>query len=491
MIALVLVPLGAGAALFVLRGAGRALLGPAAALATLAAAAALAAEVLAAGPQRHAVGGWGAPLGIELHADGLSAVMLLMTALAGLATSVYALAYFPPPRPPGEWDEGALFWPLWLLLWAALNALFLSGDLFNLYVVLEVATLAAVGLAALAEGREAARAALRYLLAALTGSMAYLMGFGLLYAAFHTLDLRGLAAVVTPGPAAALALSLMTAGLVLKTALFPLHFWLPPAHAAAPAPVSAVLSGLVVKGSFYVLLRLWLDVAPEARGAAAGQLLGMLGAAAIVWGSFQAMRQRRLKMLVAYSTVGQIGYLFLVFPLLLAGASPPGAPGGLEAWVGGVYQALSHGLAKAALFLAAGVIMHAMGGDELAAMRDVAGRLPLATFALALAGTSLIGLPPSGGFVAKWMLMKAVIASGQWWWLPVIVGGGLLTAGYVFLMLRHTFVPGERGRAPARVPLGMQLSALALAASAVVMGLRLEEPLALLRVGGPFSGGAP
>lgn len=216
----------------------------------------LAAAVLAGGTQRVVVGGWPAPLGIELRADGLSTAMLLVTAVVGTGIALYARACFGVPHPatahaphagtaPATGRQDWLFWPVWLLAWGALNALYLSGDLFNLYVTLELLGLAAVALVALA-GAGAAAAALRYLLLALLGSMLYILGVELLYAAHQTLDLQQLRARLQPSLSAGLAAALMTAGLLVKTAVFPMHFWLPPAHGAAPAPVSAALSALVV-----------------------------------------------------------------------------------------------------------------------------------------------------------------------------------------------------------------------------------------------------
>ena len=141
-----------------------------------------------------------------------------------------------------------------------------------------------------------------------------------------TLALGALGPRVTAGLTAWVPLALMAAGLMLKTAAFPLHFWLPSAHGKAPAPVSALLSALVVKVSFYLLLRLWFEVFASAVNVSLAQGLGALGAAAIVWGSILALGQRRLKMLVAYSTVAQLGYLFLIFPL--ATHTPPAAAAG-------------------------------------------------------------------------------------------------------------------------------------------------------------------
>ena len=137
----------------------------------------------------------------------------------------------------------------------------------------------------------------------------------LLYGTYGTLDIVLLSHRVHAEPATLVAAALMTVGLLAKTALFPLHLWLPPAHAGAPAAASAVLSALVVKGSFFIVVRLWFDVMPALPGFTAAQLLAALGAAAIVFGSVVALRQERLKLLIAYSTLAQIGYLFLMFAL--------------------------------------------------------------------------------------------------------------------------------------------------------------------------------
>jgi multicomponent Na+:H+ antiporter subunit D len=473
VIALIVLPLALGVAAVLLgpRLAPRLALPGSAAM--LVAAGWLVTQVWALGPRRMALGGWRAPLGIELHADGLSALMLAMTALVGALVSLYARHYF-------ELVAGReRFWPLWWLLWAAMNALYLSDDVFNLYVTLELLGLAAVGLVALSNEAPALAAALRYLLAALFGSLAYLLGVALLYGAHGTLAVHELAAVVTPGPLAALVLALMTAGLALKTALFPLHFWLPPAHGGARTPVSALLSALVVKGSFYLLLRLWFDLFGAAATPAAGQALGALGAAAVIWGAFAAFRQAKLKMLVAYSTVAQVGYLFLLFPLA-TGAAPQAA---LFAWEGGVLYAVSHAFAKSAMFLAAGAIVHAWGEDDIEHLEGTSARLPWSLFAFALAGVTLMGLPPSGGFLGKWLLLRSAFATGQWWWVVVILAGGFITAAYVFRVLRSAFVPPLPGRMLHPIPRGMQLSALALAVLGIVLGLAAAAPVTLLETG--------
>ncbi len=435
-------------------------------------AAGLAHRLASTGAYRHAVGGWGAPLGIELFADGLSLLMLAVTAVVFLVVTVYSTVYFSA-------RQRARFWPLWLILLAALNALFLSADIFNLYVALELTGLAAVALTALSGDKGALVAAMRYLQATLLGSLCYLLGVALTYHAVGSVDIAIIAERVTFSPAVWCALALMSVGLALKTALFPLHFWLPPAHAGAPSPVSAVLSALVVKASFYILLRLWLAVFPAEHGLL-GEFFGVLGAAAVFWGGLQALRSTRLKELIANSTVMQLGYLLFAFPMVTSAA-----------WRGTLYMLLSHALAKAAMFLAAGNIIRSAGHDRIADLDRIAQRLPLTLSAFALAGVSLMGLPPSGGFVAKWLVAEASLNAGQWWWAIVLIFGSLLAAAYVFKVVGHAFTQTEVSQGAQTVPPVMEWTAFALALSALLFGLVAPWPLAWMEIGGPFAGVSP
>jgi formate hydrogenlyase subunit 3/multisubunit Na+/H+ antiporter MnhD subunit len=425
---------------------------------------------------RSDLGGWGAPLGIALEADGLSAALLVMANLVSLGISVYALGYFKD-------DTRRHFWPLWLLLWTALNGLFLAADLFNIYVTLELLGIAAAALGALTGKREAVEANLRYLLVGLLGSMTYLLGVALIYKGLGTLDLGLAAEALVPGTLANAAFALMLGGLLLKAALFPLHFWLPPAHAQAPAPVSAALSALVVKAAVYLVLRLWIDLFGPVAGPTAGTLLGVLGAGAVLWGSWRAFRAERLKLLAAYSTVAQVGYLFLFFPLIAAAGDPQ-----RELLLGAlVLLALTHGFAKAGLFLAAGLLQKAAGHDHIAGLGPATQALPAVAFALGLAGVALIGLPPSGTFTAKWILLAESISSGQWWWATVVLAGTLLASAYMFRVLAKAFGAGPRhGRAEPMAPteLGLapvgrlaQVPALLLPLVAVVLLGLAAEPL--------------
>ncbi len=486
----IVIPLIGALLCFVSRPRAGVYIGLATAAATVFACARLVMDLATNGVQTYALGDWPPPLGIHLYLDGLSALHLLMTSAVGLVISVYARAYFGEHHGSAEQRAAHMFWPIWLFMWGALNAIYLSADIFNIYVLLEVMGLAAVALVTLTGRGAVLVAGMRYLLAAMGASVVYLLGVALLYATYSVLDLYLLGEVVQHSRVTVAALSLMLIGLLVKTAVFPLHFWLPPAHAGATAPVSAILSALVVKASFYLILRLWFQVFHDVITISAGQVMGVLGTAAILWGSIQALRQVRLKMMIAYSTVAQLGYLFFVFPVAsVVDPTMTGvrAPWLIEAGKGAIYHGLSHALAQASIFLSAGILLHAAGSDHMDRMRGLAERLPLTVFAMALAGVSLMGLPPSGGFIAKWLTMHAVLGVGQWWWAPVIVVGGLLTAGYMFMMLRPAFLPGDPTYPVRPVARSLELCALLLATLSIVIGIRAADLLDLLMIGFPFA----
>ncbi len=446
-------------------------------------------DVIKQGTVIHVLGGWKPPLGILLRLDPLAAVFIGMTATVGVFISLYAWWYLRAQEPKTKGFP--LFWPLWLFLWAGLYGLFLSNDLFNLFVTIEVIGICAVALAVLYGKKDSLFSGLRYLLAAITGSMAYLFGVALLYGSTGTLDVELLGITLQPGTTTTFALLVITLGLMIKTANFPFHFWLPPAHSAALPPVSAVLSALVVKGTFYILLRLWTEVFGVSLTFAAGQLIGLAGAMAVIWGSWQALIQTRLKLIVAHSSVAQLGYLVMIFPLLILapGVASNSASWLSSAWTAVIYQTLAHAFAKSSLFLSAGIVVMAFGNDNKESLRDLVARLPMTAMAIGIAGVSLIGLPPSGGFMAKWMLLKGVFLSSQWWWAPVVLAGSLLTAAYVFMILRLAFAPARENKPFSSVPKILQVIALLMALGSFLIVLPAENIIQFLGGSETFGSG--
>jgi len=428
------------------------------------------------------IGAWGAPLGIDLVVDGFSILMIALTGLLTLILTVYSTAYY------ADDSKNLRFWPLWWLLIAGLNALFVSGDAFNIYVCLEIIGLAAAALVAIQSTRAALEAALRYLLVGLLGSLFYLMAIAILYRTHGTLDLAQIAASSGNGLPDQVAMILITIGLMLKIALFPMHFWLPQAHANAPTPVSAILSALVVKASLYILIKFWFDVLSESTTFGASQILGVLGGIAIVYGSWKAFRATQLKVLIAYSTVAQLGYIFLLFPLSEHAANTSSFSG--SASQAAIYFIVAHACAKAAMFLSAGNLIISQGSGDIAQLKGIAAREPLNVLVFTIAGVSLIGLPPSAGFIAKWLLLTTSIESGQWWWAVVVLSGGLLAAMYLFKVLSlafdNTLDAGAVSTIPKALPsIILTMSALILALITLALGFNADF---ILNISNPLVG---
>jgi len=477
----IVIPAAALVALLGLRGRGARIVVVAALLFQLAVAMRAAMLVWSTGaPLVYVVGGFHPPLGITLRADGISVVMMAVSAVIFTGAAAFAWKDFTPPAGQRETRLSLAFWAALLAMASALNLLFTSTDLFNLYVALELLTFAAIPVVALKGSAATLRAALRYLLFAVFGSMLYLLGIVLIYGSYGTLAMPEIAAHVTPNAATLAAASFVTAGLLAKTALFPFHLWLPPAHAGAPTAGSAVLSALVVKGSLFLLMRLWFDTFPGLREPLAMQVLAGFGALAVVVGSVAALSQQRLKLLVAYSTVAQIGYMFFVFTLLPRDASPMLAA---TAWTGAWTQVVAHAFAKAGMFLAAGLAAEALGHDRIKELGGLGKAAPLVVLAFAISGLSLMGLPPSGGFNAKFLLLAAAFAGGHGVWAAVIISGGVMAGAYVFGVLARMMAAPAAGAGIAPVGRGRQWIALALALVAMVIGFLPPAPVSLLSIG--------
>ncbi|GAA1164147.1 complex I subunit 5 family protein [Nesterenkonia sandarakina] len=492
--AVVLIPLLASALSVLLGSRARRVLGVVTSVAVLGLSAPILVHVSSGRMLQLALGGFDPPLGITLRADGLSAVFLAMTTVIGTVLSCYAAARpaatgthraalpgvtdpdgtaaAPGPASAATdrgWRPGhAGFWPLWLGCWAGLNAVFLSGDLFNTYVGLELVGLTAVALVALG-GREAWPAALRYLFIAVLGSLLFLIGVALIYSVTGTLDIiasgQSIAELAAEDDAdlaaVVLAMCLISLGLALKIALVPLHRWLIPAHSAAPSAVSPLLSALVIKAALFVLLRSWLWVAgPLPELTALAWVLAGMGTAAVLLGSVMALRQSRLKPLIAYSTVAQVGYWFLLLPLLLDPSSSA-----LEAQTtlddgavlagalsGTVALALGHGVAKSSLFLCAGHLKDRYGTDEIAQLRGAGRAHPMLVMSMGLSAVGLIGLPLSLGFSGKWLLATSAVAAGDYWILLVLVAGTLFSAAYLLKAVAPLLVMSEDDQTALALP---------------------------------------
>lgn len=381
------------------------------------------------GSQQLLIGGWNPLLAIRWQVDSVTSLLLLLSALIYLFVSAYSAAV-------QQRDQlAAAFWPLSSLLLASLQALWLSRDLFNLYVCLELLGMVAVALVTL-NGQKAIRPALTYLLFSLFASLCYLLGVALLYGVYGALDIPMLQNQLQPDWLTALALFFITLGLMLKAAWWPLYLWLPAAHAAAPAPVSALLSGLVVKGPLFILVLIWTTLAPAEFLTVAAYFFTLCALGALLLGGIAALLTPFGKTLVAYSTVAQLGYAMLALGLLLHFKLPDFSA---ALWL----FVMAHALAKTACFLSMGELQHTLGVKRVAQLKGATQTMPLAMFAFAVAGGSLIGLPPSGGFVAKWVLLLGLWQTQHYLLLLALVCATLLSAAYVFRVVVVAFDRAE------------------------------------------------
>ncbi len=431
-------------------------------------------------------------LPLTLVADGLAAALVLTVALVGTAVGAHAL--FEDRADPRRRHRG--HWPLSLLLWSGLVSLGLVGDLLSAYLLLELVGLCGALLVTFRGGRAPLLAGARYLVAELVASLTMLFGIAIVWWQAGTVTYAELGAALADAPLGWVGLAVITVGLLVKMPLAPLHIWLPAAHTQAPTAVSPFLSGVMVKAAVIVLARLWFVSTPELLTTDAARLLGGLGGVAVVWGSLTALRSAGLKRLVAASTVSQLGLLLLSVPLVGDGA--------LQGWTGALVLVVSHGVAKAAMLLAvtcmaesaadAEVVLvghrdaQPMGHDpELHRLSGSATRRPVALLAFGVAALSLVGLPPTGGFIAKWYLLLGAVALERWWIVAVILLGTLLTAAYLTRFLLPAFATPEESP-PVRAWDGRDVIALLLATSTLVFGLFPRLLVDLVQVGAPVSG---
>lgn len=462
------VPLVTALGLLLFRSRAGSLVAITSAVSLLAAASALQ-QVIEGGNQLLNIGGWDSPLAIRFELTPVSALLLVFTALIHFLVALYAW------RSRHSQARGTDYWPLSCVLHASLAALWLSTDIFNWYITLELLGLVAVALVAIS-GPKSYAPALRYLLLSLAASLCYLLGVALLYGRYGALDIGVLAPLTVPDYTTRAALLLMTLGLMLKGALWPLYIWLPPAHASAPTAVSALLSALVVKGPLFILWLLWSRVAPAELGQQAGFFFALAGVLALIAGGWSALRAPYIKTLVAYSTVAQLGYALLALGLLLHWEKP-------ELHVALWLFVLAHGLAKVSMFLAAGEIQATLGSKRVADLQGATQTMPVAVFAFTVAGGSLIGLPPSGGFLAKWMLLQPLfVEPANWPWAFGVLIGTLMSAAYVFRVVALTFNRAKPTRPDYRPDPFAQW--LAMLPALLVWGMALiSEPLILWLTG--------
>jgi multicomponent Na+:H+ antiporter subunit D len=394
-------------------------------------------QTLQQGTISYALGSWAAPWGIEYRIDPLNAFVLTIVSLAFAIVLPYA--YLSARREISR-DRLYLFYAMLLLCFTGALGIVVTGDAFNLFVFLEISSLSSYVLISLGRDRRALVAAFRYLVLGTIGATFILIGIGLAYMATGTLNMADLAERLRPlggNRTVQASFAFLTVGIALKLALFPLHLWLPNAYTYAPSAVSAFLAATGTKVAAYVLLRFVFTVygAPLAFDALPLEyVLTPLALLAMVVGAVVAVFQTDLKRLLAYSTIGQVGYIALGIAMHNAD--------GLTA---SIVHLFNHALIKGGLFLALGCVMYRMGTVELADLEGLGRRMPLTCAAFVAGGLGLIGVPLTAGFISKWYLVKGAIAAGWWPAAVLVLLSSLVAVVYVWrvaeVLYRRTPAP--------------------------------------------------
>lgn len=440
--------------------------------------------VLDHGAISYALGGWAAPYGIEYRVDVVNAyVLVIVSAVAAVV------------MPFGRSEEGLdvdpsrvhLYYAALLLCLCGLLGMAVTGDAFNIFVFLEISSLASYTLIATGKGRRALRAAYSYLVMGTIGGTFYLIGIGLLYQVTGTLNIGDLAVRLEPvmqSREVVVAFAFLVVGLGIKLALFPLHQWLPNAYTYAPAKVSAFLAATATKVGVYVLLRVLFGIFGVAF--VFGQLelhklLVPLSLAAMFIGSIAAIAQTNIKRLLAYSSIAQIGYMTLGI-----------AMANVSGLTGGIVHLFNHAMMKGGLFLVVACVVARTGSARIEDMAGLGKQMPVTMAAFVVGGLSLIGVPATVGFVSKWYLVQGALQRGWNWAAVLILLSSLLAVVYVWRVLEVVYFRDRPAGAPDVTEVGaaMRIPTWILIGASVVFGLQanltvgVAEKAALVLLGG-------
>ncbi|MCA9796568.1 MAG: hypothetical protein KC910_32390 [Candidatus Eremiobacteraeota bacterium] len=427
-------------------------------------------------PLRYVVGGWEAPYGIELVVDRLSILMLALIAVVALLSAVHSVAMVAQ-----DIDHKApAFYALFLLLVTALNGICVTGDAFNLYVMLEISSLATYGLIALGGGR-AFLATFHYIIMGTIGASFYLLGVGYLYIKTGTLNMADLAArlpAVFDSPSAKVGLALMVVGVLLKMALFPLHAWLPNAYTYAPDATSTLVAPLSTKVSVYIMIRMTSTIFGRDNVftlTSFSDVIVILASIGIVAGSCFALAQRDLKKTLSYIIVAEAGYM--VGGIWLNSS---------RAFAGAVFHILNDALVTLGLFMVAGSLMYYFEARNLKEMPNFFKEMTPTSLAFFVLAMSVVGMPPTSGFFSKFYLVGGALEKGHPEFALALLFASLANA-FVFLRIfeRAHYHPVEiapRRAMPATMTLATLLVALA------VVGLGMSSGMVYSQFIFPFTG---
>ncbi|MDD4047416.1 MAG: monovalent cation/H+ antiporter subunit D family protein [Clostridia bacterium] len=386
-------------------------------------------HVLTQGTWHYSFGNWEMPLGIEYVIDPLGGAMAVLISFLSLVVLIYAGAYL---KDEG-WLRKGIYYSLYTLLTTGLLGMVITGDIFNLYVFLEISSLSAYALIA-SGGYKATVAAFRYILIGTVGASFYLLGVGYLYAVTGSLNMADIAIRVQPlmdSQAILIAAVLILVGMGIKMAMFPMHGWLPDSYTYAPPQAIPFIAGVMTKVMAYVMLRYFFFIFGALNGPipALLEVMGWLAALAIILGSVMAIAQADFRRMLAYSSVAQLGYVALGMSI-----------GNTVALIGAVLHIFNHAIMKSCLFLIAGGVKWKTGEHRIEKFAELSTRMPLTMGAFLIAAFSMVGLPPTAGFFSKWYLVSGAIQANLWVYAVVIIVSSLLNAIYFFRVIEQAYM---------------------------------------------------
>ncbi|MDD5736465.1 MAG: monovalent cation/H+ antiporter subunit D family protein [Methanothrix soehngenii] len=429
-------------------------------------------HVLTVGPIRYWLGGWRPPWGIEYVVDAMNAYLLIIVISIVILGLIYSRGNV---RHEIEERKHVTFYTLVQLMAAGMYGITVTGDLFNMFIWLEIASLTAYALIAVAGGR-ALRPAYNYVIMGSIGAVLYIFGVGWIYSVTGTLnfaDMRLLLPLVYDNRAVQMGFAMIVVGVMIKAYIFPLHLWQPDVYTYAPSTISSMMASVHVKVMFYMLLRMFysvftLDFIRHYIGL--DLLICWVAAIAILAGSIWAIKQRNLKRMLAYSSVSQMGYI-----LLGLGLSPL-SPWGL---VGAAAHILNHAIGKGCLFMCAGAISQQEGLRDIRDFEGLGKKMPHVCAAFTIAALSMIGIPLTAGFASKLFLIVASLDAAQYPFVAVLLLSGLLNLVYFWRVIDQMYFVKHKGTENAvevretgkSLPLSMVAPILILASLCIIMGI--------------------
>jgi multicomponent Na+:H+ antiporter subunit D len=427
-------------------------------------------DVQTAGSIIYRIGSWPEEYGIAYVVDSLNAYVILVIALLSFLATIYAKASVAAEI---SGDRHHLFYTVWLLVIAGMVGIAVTGDAFNVYVLLEIASLTAYTLVAMGgeRDRRALVAALQYLIVGSIGATFILLGIGYLLMLTGTLNMADMhdelvrlraAGQLAHNRTLFVSFAFLMVGLGIKMALFPLHMWLPNAYTFAPSAVSVLLAATATKVGVYMFFRFVFTIYGDAYDSAADMyFIALLAGVGVVVSSFVAIRQADVKMVLAYSSVGQIAYIALGFSL----ANEPGV-------TSSVIHIFNHAVVKGAMFMAVGVVALRVGGTKVSDFRGLGRKMPLTMAAFTIGGAGLIGVPLTTGFISKWYLVEGTIAKSYWGMTFLVVLGSVLALIYVWRLVEVIWLTAPDDSKPLKeAPLTMVIPMWILIGASVWFGI--------------------